>query len=53
MSHVYVPDATVAPDHRDRRPCTCGMPKSNRVHELPEVPNEIKEAELRKVGETL
>ncbi|HEX6970239.1 MAG TPA: hypothetical protein VF174_15700 [Micromonosporaceae bacterium] len=51
MSHVYVPDASVAPDHRDRRPCTCGMPKSNRVHELPEVPDEAKLVDARKLGE--
>ena len=52
MTHIYVPDATVAPDHRGQRPCLhCPLPRGNAVHQVPEVDDEVKAVEARKVGE--
>lgn len=52
MTHHYEPDSTVAPDYRGQRPCLhCPLPRSNKVHAVPAVPDEIREAELRRVGE--
>lgn len=49
--HHFQPDATVAADHRDERPCTCGMPRANRVHDVP--PRDPEEAVVaaRIIGE--
>lgn len=35
-THLYVPDATVAPNHRGERPCTCGSLKRDSVHWVPD-----------------
>jgi len=49
--HHYQPDATVAPDHRDERPCVCGMPRANRVHDVPELDSEVAVVAARIIGE--
>lgn len=48
--HLYLDDATV--DHRGNGRCvTCGLPQSNRLHELPERSDEQREHEARRMGE--
>jgi hypothetical protein len=42
----------MAPDWRDRRPCTCGFPKQWRGHDVPELPPEAAEIDARILGET-
>lgn len=50
MVHLYVDDGTK--DHRDRGRCgTCGLPQTNRLHELPERSAEQRELEQRRMGE--
>lgn len=51
VTHQYLPD----PGARDRPEgepmCTCGLPKRNRVHDVPELPAEVNEIEARRLGE--
>jgi hypothetical protein len=49
-THLYQPDLTLAPDHRDQRPCTCGMPKRWRGHDVPDTAEAAAE-ERRRLGE--
>jgi len=51
-THPYAPDHTIAPDHRDRRPCTCGFPESWRGHEEPDIDPEAAVIDARILGET-
>jgi hypothetical protein len=52
VTHHYEPDTTVTPDHRGVRPCLhCPLPRANAVHAVPEVPDDVKAAEARRVGE--
>lgn len=51
MTHAYQPDHTVAPDHRDERPCTCGMPRQNRAHDVVELDPDVAAVGARIVGE--
>ena len=52
-AHPYVGDGI--PDYQGHDRCThprCGLPESRRdVHEMPEVPREVVEAEARRQGE--
>jgi len=48
--HPYVGDGR--PDHRGQDRCAdCGMPKTNQRHDLPAVPNNVRDAEARRLGE--
>lgn len=38
--HPYVPDPDAPGDHTGARPCTCGLPKRNNVHQLPDAHTE-------------
>ena len=49
--HHFMPDATVAPDHRDERPCTCGLPRANRVHDVVELDPDVAAVGARIIGE--
>lgn len=49
--HEYTPDFTLATDWRGLRPCTCGLPKPNRVHDVPDTPVEAAEIDARRLGE--
>lgn len=49
--HVYADDGTA--DHRGRSRCgVCGLPRSNRLHVVPERSDEAREYERRRLGET-
>jgi hypothetical protein len=48
---IYVPDESGGPDHRGLLPCVCGLPYANKVHELPEVPKHVRDAEAARLGE--
>lgn len=49
-THLYVPDMTMRPDHRNRRPCQCGMPPGWRGHHLPDT-HEADAESRRRAGE--
>jgi hypothetical protein len=51
--HVYIPDPDpVAVLVESRRPCaSCGMPKQNRVHQLPETTPEARDRDASILGE--
>lgn len=51
-SHVYEADRDIPADHRGQRPCRppCGLPRQNRVHELPDT-TEAQAAHLRRIGD--
>lgn len=46
--HVFVPSGTRAFGHRV---CTCGSLERDAIHRVPEVSEEQREHEQRKVGE--
>lgn len=50
--HMYVsdgvPDGALKPQDRCAQ---CGLPRSNPRHKLPEVPQEVLDAEARRLGE--
>jgi hypothetical protein len=51
VSHIHVPDATVAPDHRGERPCAdCGGMRLDSIHRVPDTSAEMEESR-RRVGE--
>lgn len=50
-THTYLP-GPLAADWRGGRPCTCGLPRSNRVHDTPETPPEAAAIDARILGET-
>jgi len=49
--HVYLDDGT-SDHHGDGRCADCGLPKANRSHRLPDVSDEQRAAEARRVGES-
>lgn len=51
--HLYMADQELPADHRGQRPCRppCGLPKANRVHELPERSDDERALEARRLGE--
>jgi hypothetical protein len=49
--HVFQPDLEMT-DHRGDHPCTCGMPKQWRGHDIPDTPEEAREIDARILGET-
>lgn len=51
-THLYEADLDARPDHRDVRPCKhCPLPKSNRVHDLPDTADAQAEHH-RRIGDT-
>ncbi len=49
--HVYRPDPEVT-YYRGDHPCSsCGMPKQNRSHDVPETPEGAAEIDARILGE--
>jgi hypothetical protein len=51
MIHAYTDDG--ARDlFGDGRCATCGLPKKNRSHNVPQRSDEEREAEMRRMGET-
>ncbi|MGC4769228.1 hypothetical protein ACLQ25_09635 [Micromonospora sp. DT44] len=51
-AHLYEADRDIPPDHKGQRPCRppCGLPRANRVHELPDT-TEAQAAHLRRIGD--
>lgn len=51
--HTYYadPDATDRPGGEPHC-AACGMPRRHRSHDVPERPDEERDAELRRIGET-
>lgn len=49
--HGYTPDTRLATDWRGLRPCTCGLPRTNRVHDIPETHPDAEEISARILGE--
>lgn len=50
-THLYQRDPAITAHRPDAVPCTCGMPKANRVHKLKAVTAEAKAYEHRRIGE--
>lgn len=50
-THVFEADWALPADHKGRRPCTCGLPEGNTVHQVPATPVEVAQVEARKLGE--
>lgn len=49
--HLFQPDDS-ATDWRGQPGCAlCPLPKGHEIHRLPEVPDEVRKAEARRVGE--
>lgn len=50
--HPYTPSATVPADHRGNRPCICGRPRRNAVHDQEAVAEvDAAQAEhIRRIG---
>jgi hypothetical protein len=51
-THAYIADSDVSPDWKDRRPCTCGLPKQSRYHDVPEPDPEAAVIAARILGES-
>ena len=51
-AHVFEPDRDIPADHRGQRPCRppCGLPRANRVHQLPDTA-EAQAEHLRRIGD--
>jgi len=47
--HHYQPDHTNGPDHRGDYRCLCGMPKTNAVHDVPELSEQDRSGRI--IGE--
>lgn len=44
ITHLYVADRTVEPDHRSRYPCLrCPLPRENAVHDVPAVEGDVSD----------
>lgn len=50
-THLYTPDQAIAPDHRGRRPCTCGFPRQWRGHDVPDTDPDQAAHDARRLGE--
>lgn len=50
-THPYAEDRDGGPDHTGAYPCTCGLPKGNRNHRLPDRTADDRALEARKMGE--
>lgn len=48
-THPYMPAGP--PDHRGQQPCACGLPRTNRAHDLPDTDPDTTAAEQRRLGE--
>lgn len=48
--HVYRPSPDDPGDHHGNRRCTCGLPKSNSCHQLPDT-GPAQAEHLRRIGE--
>lgn len=51
-THEYLPDPSAIDRPGGEPRCLCGMPKRNRVHEVPERSEEEKEIAARMLGES-
>lgn len=49
-THAYLADALPG-DLNDKVPCTCGLPKVNRAHEVPAATPEQQAADAARLGE--
>lgn len=53
ITHLYVADRTVKPDHRGRYPCLrCPLPRENKAHVVADRTDEEKSEEARRMGES-
>lgn len=53
-THLFQPDRDLGTDHRGDYRCAapCGLPKSHRIHEVPEPNPEAAVIDARILGET-
>jgi len=50
--HAYIADLGIPADHRGARPCRCGRPERNRIHDAAEAAKtaEAQTEHLRRIG---